>query len=313
MHTRLPDVHGDYIAVIRADPIHRVGGHPALAGGGDMDGRTTEAKEIGRALAEVLNQDLDRAARVTELAYIKAERCRICGIDDRDLPNTTQVRRVIDRELMNGATYRAAVEAAEPFVAEWPLDQRPTYAAVRNHSKRHLDRDQTIIRQLMEAHALNAGIDIEEGEGPILTAGGVLAVIAQRGYEEVRDGHATPTVGETIAASRAMVTIEKEMLAAALEEERRKARRLMAALQELAPGALESALSSSSELTSGPESSVIFLPDAKAGDPADIEQVRSGLKCNDCGTVAKTERGLRQHRNRKHAEAAKERGGKPRS
>lgn len=49
------------------------------------------------------------------------------------------VRTIIDRELMGNATYKAALDAIEPFVAEWPPDQRPTYAAVRNHAKRHLN------------------------------------------------------------------------------------------------------------------------------------------------------------------------------
>jgi hypothetical protein len=267
-----------------------------------MDRRTGDAKQIGKALAERLRQDVDGAARVTELEYFRAERCRICNLDNRDdLPNATQVRRVIDRELMNNATCRRAVEAAEPFVAEWPPDQRPTYAAVRNHSKNHLKRDYTLIRQLMEAHAVNAGIDIEEGEGPILTPGGVLAVIAQKGYEQVRDGHATPTIGDTIAASRALVAIEKEALLAALEKERRRVRLLVAALQEATPGALDSVTSSPSELPTGEETSVVYLPEADAGDPTDLEEVSEGFNCDECATVAKTQRGLLQHKGWKHA------------
>jgi hypothetical protein len=142
-----------------------------------MDRRTQDSKQIGRA-SEVLRAGIEKAARTTELEYIKAERCRICGLDRSDLPHSTHVRRVIDRELMSNATYRGAIDAAEPFIAGWPPDQRPTYAAVRNHAKRHLNRDQALMRQLMETHAVNTGIDIEESEGPILTPGGVLAVIA---------------------------------------------------------------------------------------------------------------------------------------
>jgi hypothetical protein len=56
---------------------------------------------------------------------------------------------VIDRELMNNATCKHAVEAAEPFSVEWPPDQRLTYSGVRDHSKNHLKKDQALIRQLM--------------------------------------------------------------------------------------------------------------------------------------------------------------------
>lgn len=168
-----------------------------------MDRRTRESKMVGNAVADALKQGLDHAAELKVLEYIRAQRCRICGLEERDWPNAIDVQRIIDRELMNSATCRSALEAVEPLVAEWPPDQRPTYAAVRNHSKNHLKRDQALVRQLMEAHALDAGIDVEQGEGSILTAGGVLALILQKGYEQVRDGRATPTIGETIAASRA--------------------------------------------------------------------------------------------------------------
>ena len=46
-------------------------------------------------------------------------------------------------------------------------------------------------------------------------------------YEQVRDGEAAPTIGETIAASRAMNAIERERLLADLDEERRRVLLLM--------------------------------------------------------------------------------------
>ena len=266
-----------------------------------MDRRTQDAKQIGISLAERFRADLDRAARATELEYVRAQRCRICGLDDSALPHAAQVRRVIDRELMSNASYRGAVDAAEPFITAWPPDQRPTYAAVRNHAKRHLDRDQALMRQLMETYAVNTGIDIEESEGPILTPGGVLAVIAQKGYEQVRDGHSTPTIGESIAASRVLIAIDREALLAALEEERRKVRLLVTTLREASPGAFDSATRAPSELRTGTGSSVIILPEADAGDPTDEEGVSEGYNCDECATVAKTKRGLRQHKRWKHA------------
>ena len=39
-----------------------------------MDRRTQDSKQIGKAVAEGLRVDLDRAARATELEYIKAQR-----------------------------------------------------------------------------------------------------------------------------------------------------------------------------------------------------------------------------------------------
>ena len=208
---------------------------------------------------------------------------------------------MIDRELMSNASYKGAVDAAEPFITAWPPDQRPTYAAVRNHAKRHLNRDQALMRQLMETYAVNTGIDIEEGDGPILTPGGVLAVIAQKGYEQVRDGHATPTIGDTIAASRALIAIDREALLATLEVERQKVQLLVTTLREASPGAFDSPASAPSELPTGEGSSVIILPEAEAGHPKGEEGVSDGYNCDECATVAKTERGLTQHKRWKHA------------
>jgi hypothetical protein len=263
-----------------------------------VDRRTRDSKAVGKAVAAAFREDLERKARVTALEYFRADRCRICGLDDQDLPNSIDVRTIIDRELMSNATYKAALDAIEPFVAEWPPDQRPTYAAVRNHAKRHLKRDQALVRQLMEDHALDAGIDVEQGEGSILTPGGVLALIAQKGYEQVRDGEAVPTVGETIAASRALNAAEIERLREALDEERRRGRLLITILQEAAPDALRSLTGSSPELSA--ESDVIVLPEAGANDPAGAEEESSGYKCEACNTVAKSRGGLLQHKRRKH-------------
>lgn len=177
-----------------------------------MDRRTRDSKLVGNALADALKSDLTRAAQDKALEYVRAERCRICGLEQRDLSNAIDVRIIIDRELMNNATCKTALGAVEHLVAQWPVEQRPSYTAVRNHAKRHLKRDEAIVRQLMEAYAVDDGIDVEKGEGSILTTRGVLALILQKGYEEVRDGGAAPTIGETIAASRAINAIERERL-----------------------------------------------------------------------------------------------------
>jgi hypothetical protein len=238
-----------------------------------MDRRTRDSKLVGNAVADALREDLERGARLKALEYFRAERCRICGLDGRDWPNSTVVQVIIDRELMGNAPYKAALDAIEPFVAEWPPDQRPTYTAVRNHAKRHLKRDQALVRRLMEAHAVDAGVDVEQGEGSILTPGGVLALISQKGYEQVRDGEAVPTIAETIAAARALNAAESERLREELDEERRRGRLLITVLQEASPDALRSLTGSSPELSA--ESDVMVLPEAGANDPATVEPLSS--------------------------------------
>jgi len=263
-----------------------------------MDRRTRDTKLVGKAVAGALRDDLERGSRVKALEYFRAERCRICGLDGRDWPNSTLVQVIIDRELLGNATYKEALDAIEPFVAQWPSDQRPTYTAVRNHAKRHLKSDEAHVRRLMEAHAVDAGVDVEEGEGSILTPGGVLALIAQKGYEQVRDGEAVPTISETIAASRALNAAETERLQEELDEERRRVRVLITVLEETSPDALRSLIGSGPELPA--KSDVILLPAAGVNDPAPVEEESNGYTCEDCKTVAKSRGGLLQHKRRKH-------------
>jgi hypothetical protein len=149
------------------------------------------------------------------------------------------------------------------------------------------------VRQLMEAHALDAGVDVEQGEGSIIAPGGVLALIAQKGYEQVRDGEAAPTIAETIAASRALNATETERLREELDEARRRVRLLITVLQEASPDALRSLTGSRPELSA--ESEVIVLPEAGANDPASVEEESSGYTCDDCNTAAKSRGGLLQH------------------
>ena len=235
------------------------------------------------------------------MVYARAERCRICALHGSDLPNANHVRRTIDRELLNNSTYKGALEAVEDLVDEWPpVAQRPTYAAVRNHARHHLKWDATLARRLMEAHAEKDGIDIEQGDGPIFNPGGALATIAQKGTELVRDGRLTPTVAETIAASRALSAIEEDRLREDLASARTEARLLRAVLQDLAPDALASVASS----TFGPplelESEVLVLPESSDDEDPPRKESEIGFPCGDCATVARSKRGLTQHRNSRH-------------
>ena len=59
---------------------------------------------------------------------------------------------------------------------EWPEDERPNYAAVRNHARRHLKRDDAFARAVLERHAADAGVDIETDGGSILTPAGMMAL-----------------------------------------------------------------------------------------------------------------------------------------
>jgi hypothetical protein len=107
-----------------------------------------------------------------------------------------------------------------------------------------------------------------------------------------------PTIGETIAAARALNAAETERLREELDKERRRVRLLSTVLQETSPDALRSLTGSSRELSA--KSEVVILPEAGANDPTAVEEESSGYKCEECSIVAKSRGGLLQHQRRKH-------------
>lgn len=265
-----------------------------------MDRRRQDSKQLGKAVVDAMKEGLMRGTDSTELVYTRAERCRICNLVRSDLPNAADVLIIIDRELANNSTCKAAVEAVEALVSEWPSEQRPTYAAVRNHANRHLKRDIVMARRLMEAHALQGGIDVETGDGSILNPGGLLALIMQKGSEQVRDGRVTPTVSEAIAASRAMTAIETDRLKARLDEALTTIRALVDVLKEVAPEVLASMTPSTSKISAERRHGVVVIPEAGPGEHRALEEGSVGFRCDECQLPAKSRGGLLQHKRAKH-------------
>ena len=263
-----------------------------------MDRRTKEAKQVAKMGLDSMRETVSRRLNTARWEYGRSERCRICGMEADGLSNAFEVNCIIDRELMRNATTRQVLEAVEPLVAGWPAEMRPTYAAVRNHAKLHLRRDEALVRELLEHHAREEGIDIDYGEGSILTPKGALALIVQKGFEGIQQDHIVPTVSETISASRALEAIETERLRAELEQVRSRAKVMSSILQQLAPEALAATQPGELPEQSGVE--VVVLPDSDQLDAALVPSSQGGVTCDRCGRAFSTERGAQQHARRAH-------------
>lgn len=229
--------------------------------------------------------------------YVQAARCRVCNTRDRDMAETIEVRRRIDEVLLIGGSYRSALVAVEHLVAEWPDPERPTYAAVRNHAKKHLRVDEVMARMVMERQARADGIDPEDDDGSILTPAAVLALILEKGFRSMHDLDLRPTVAETITAARSLSTIDTERLRMQLRQALETNSALIAIIRERVPDAdLEGATRSSS-------SSVVIVPEAEVNRP---HQLHSGPEraCEICGRTAKSAQGLKVHIARMHQETS---------
>jgi hypothetical protein len=262
-----------------------------------MDRRTKESKQVVKMGLDSMRETASRRLDTARWDYGRSERCRICGMEADGLPHAFEVNCIIDRELMRNATTRQVLDAVEPLVAGWPDEMRPTYAAVRNHAK-HLRRDEVLVRELLEHHAREEGIDIDYGEGSILTPKGALALIVEKGVEGIQQDHIVPTVSETISASRTLEAIETERLRAELEEVRSRAKVMSSVLQQVAPEAL--AAVQRGELPERTRGEVVVVPESDQLDAVIVASSQGGIRCSGCGRAFATERGVQQHSRRAH-------------
>jgi hypothetical protein len=260
-----------------------------------MDRRTIESKAGWLMLRD--NRAEMEDARVD---YVQAARCRVCNTRNRDLAETVEVRTRIDEVLLRGGSYRSALVAVEHLVAEWSNPERPTYAAVRNHAKKHLRVEEVMTRMVMEREARAEGIDPEDEEGSILTPAGVLALIQERGFRNLQDADIKPTVAETMTAARSLSAIDSERLRMQLRQALDANSALMAIIREWAPDAdIDPALGTRSS-----SSRVVVVPKAEVSGP---KQLDAGTEagCEICGRKTKSARGLKVHSARMHGDVSR--------
>ena len=120
------------------------------------------------------------------------------------------VRGRVDDLLVGAWTYRDILVEIGPLMADWPPDRRITYDSIRNHQQRHLPADQFAVRQIVERRAVDLGLNIAVGRGPLLTHAAVLELVRQRGFEALTKGSHVPNVKETMQASDMLERLEEQ-------------------------------------------------------------------------------------------------------
>jgi hypothetical protein len=152
--------------------------------------------------------------------YRGEARCKVCTAEDpaKALPNGELVRSTVDDMLVRGGTYSSVLIRIEPLVADWAASRRPSYASIRRHSQRHLRPDAAAVREILERRAQEADVAVAVGAGPIVTRGGLLEAIRQRGFEAIAIGAVVPSVRETLEAANALEDLDREERVATLSE-----------------------------------------------------------------------------------------------
>ena len=141
--------------------------------------------------------------------YRPQSRCRVCSAPDRDVPNGAIVRDLVDELAVIPRTCAAILRVIDPLMAAWPEDVRISKHSVLRHIQRHLNWEQTAIRQIAERRAKDSG-RVQDATGRMLTAATVYEVVQQRGFDQVLSGELNPTVKDMLSATAFLREIEQE-------------------------------------------------------------------------------------------------------
>ena len=173
-----------------------------------MDRRKQGVRKLTRALPpidELLKEEIDG-----ETYAIRNEaRCRVCSLPDKGLPEGDRVLRLIDRSLVRFAPYKAILRYIQPFMEGWPAKDRPGYASIRNHARRHLRIDETLVREIVERRAAAQDKKILDGIEPLITRAAVLEAVVQTGVADLAAGVIVPKVSDILTASKALEDIDE--------------------------------------------------------------------------------------------------------
>lgn len=167
---------------------------------GGFDRRTKTYRQLAELTPspdKLFNETLDGV----KYQYQIEPQCRVCRAPD-------EVHSLVDSLLLYGRTYASIERRIADVMDDWdPLD-KISYWSIRNHQKRHLNFDAVAVREIAERRAAEAGRTILEGSRGLVTAYGLLELIMQRGWEDLANGTARPTVSEAMTAALSLEKLE---------------------------------------------------------------------------------------------------------
>jgi hypothetical protein len=153
--------------------------------------------------------EAQNGSAVPPVGYRTDQRCHVCSAPDRDLPNGWAVRNLIDEMLIIPKTYSAILRLVEPLMENWPNESRISRYSLTRHARNHLQWERASARRIAERNAERAG-KVEEASERMLVTQAVLEAIQTRGFEAIISGEVTPSVRDTLSASRTLRQIELE-------------------------------------------------------------------------------------------------------
>lgn len=156
--------------------------------------RNRQRANADMTLREQVEAEVEQVVVAARNYTFKPEpKCRVCQ-DDRIVAEVNQ-------RLARGASYASILRGIEGLLEDVPVPDRPSYASIRNHAKRHFAADEAgraSYREILERRAIEADIDFIEGVATAVTPMAFMETMMNRGYESMvlaSEGAVSPELG----------------------------------------------------------------------------------------------------------------------
>jgi hypothetical protein len=202
-----------------------------------VDRRKREYKDLVKmtpTTEELLSEEIDGEI----FLYKRSGQCKICTTSD-------DLRNIIDSLLLFPKTYKEVLQAIEPLQEKLniPEDERINYANIRNHQKNHLPFEKRLVREVVERRAREKNRSILEAGDRLLTAEAFYEVIVAKGWEDIANGYARPTLTQTMNAMEMLQKLETQNNDAYRPEELlNQLDMILMAIREVVPNDIQDAL-----------------------------------------------------------------------
>ena len=147
------------------------------------------------------------AELVPAFTEIVVRRCKVCA---------SPFRREVDSLLLSGWSQAAVMRHYNQIIDDPLAKFKPQNMSV--HARKHLSAGNAAIRRILEARAIQAGIDVDQAQDTILTKLGVLDTIVHSGLISLQTGNKEAEARDVIQAIGMMEKMEASMNAVAIDE-----------------------------------------------------------------------------------------------
>lgn len=165
-------------------------------------GFRSDSRDDAGLLTDLARREINEAEKKIAPPRIVEPRCQTCQHPYRDW---------IEMLLIKGMAYKTIADRVTP-----PLDRR----SISNHSKFHMDLQDSALRAILEQEATLQGQNFEEGVAGAITKRGILEIALRSGFEDIKNRITTVEPRDLIQITKLLAEMDVQSGQAAVDEAR---------------------------------------------------------------------------------------------